>query len=152
MNIELSQEEYELLVEMIFTADYVYNAYLNEQDQEREKYHTLQQKIVSFAKQFKKENLVEWDDECNQLIPSKDYYENSASVHFIEDFEINTFWEQLIYRLAIRDLFNQYGEDTVKQMDEKEFFLKRSQFREKYEDEFEKNGLQNIFFSGILKK
>jgi hypothetical protein len=75
MNIELSQEEYELLVEMIFTADYVYNAYLNEQDQEREKYHTLQQKIVSFAKQFKKENLVEWDDECNQLIPSKDYYE-----------------------------------------------------------------------------
>ncbi len=31
--------------------------------------------------------------------------------------------------LAIRDLFNQYGEDTVKQMDEKEFFLKRSQFR-----------------------
>ncbi len=69
-----------------------------------------------------------------------------------EDFEINTFWEQLIDRLAIRDLFNQYGEDTVKQMDEKEFFLKRSQFREKYEDEFEKNGLQNIFFSGILKK
>ncbi len=31
---------------MIFTADYVYNAYLNEQDQEREKYHTLQQKCV----------------------------------------------------------------------------------------------------------
>jgi len=152
MNIELSQEEYELLVEMIFTADYVYNAYLNEQDQEREKYHTLQQKIMSFAKQFNKESLVERDDECNQLIPSKDYYENSTSVHFIEDFEINTFWEQLIDRLAIRDLFNQYGEDTVMQMDEKEFFLKRSQFREKYEEEFEKNGLQNIFFSGILKK
>jgi hypothetical protein len=121
MNIELSQEEYELLVEMIYTADYVYNAYLNEQDQEREKYHTLQQKIMSFAKQFKKENLVEWDDECNQLIPSKDYYENSTSVHFIEDFEINTFWEQLIDRLAIRDLFNQHGEDTEDWMSSKKY-------------------------------
>lgn len=151
MNIELSREEYELLVEMIYTADYVYCAYLNENNQDREKYHLLQQKIMSYANQFKIENLVEWDDGSKQFIPTNDFIEKTSSVHFIEDFEINTFWEQLIDRLAIRDLFNQYGEEVVKQMDEKEFFTKRTQFREKYEEEFEKNGLQNIFFSGILK-
>lgn len=151
MNIDLSREEYELLVEMIYTADYVYCAYLSERDQSREKYHLLQQKIMSYANQFKKGNLVEWDEESKQFMPSKDFVEKAPSVQFIEDFEINTFWEQLIDRLAIRDLFNHYGEDVVSQMDEKEFFLKRSQFREKYEEEFEKNGLQNIFFSGVMK-
>jgi len=52
----------------------------------------------------------------------------------------------------MRDLFNHFGEDKVQQMDDKEFFQNRSQFREKYEEEFEKNGIQNIIFPGIIKK
>lgn len=152
MKIELSQEEYQLLLEMVCTADYVYSVYFKERDQDREKYHTVQQKIMSYANLFKRGSLVKWDEKSKQFIPSDEFYEEVSSIRFIEEFEINTFWEQLIERLAMRDLFNHFGEDKVQQMDDKEFFQNRSQFREKYEEEFEKNGIQNIIFPGIIKK
>ena len=152
MKIEMNQEEFGLLVDMIYVANYVFHTYLGEKEPESEKYRVFEQKIMSHAKDFGKDNLVHWDEENHQFFPSEEFLENSASIGYIEDFEVNTFWEQLIDRLAVRDIFNQYGEENVKKMDDQEFLLKRNEFREKYEEEFEKNGSYNIFFTDTTKK
>ena len=144
MKIEMNQQEYELLLDMVYIADYVFHTYLGEEDPGTEKYRVFEQKIMSWAKDFELENLVDWDKEYNQFLPSDDFFERSESPDYIENFEVNSFWEELIDRLAVRDIFMKYGEKDVKKMSDKEFLLKRNEFRRKYEKEFESNGLQNI--------
>jgi len=46
--------------------------------------------------------------------------------------------------LARRDFIKEYGEDVIRKMDWKERMEKEHPFIEKYEKEFEENGIENL--------
>ena len=61
---------------------------------------------------------------------------------FIEEYEDATFWEELTYRLADRDIDRQLNGKTPKNVEEQIALFTKAQI--KYEEEFEKNDLENL--------
>lgn len=63
---------------------------------------------------------------------------------FIEDYEDDCFWEQLISRLADRDLVVQEGVESLTNMSIQERLEKSLVLEDKYAREFEENGIANL--------
>ncbi|SHI56314.1 hypothetical protein [Desulfofundulus thermosubterraneus] len=144
VKINLNREEYELLIEIFYIADWVLNAYKTTEDDEIDRYRDLEQKILSRAKEFGLQNIVEWDPSMRVYQYTREFEENNPAMEFIEDFEEDTFWDELVERLSMRDLVEEYGEESVMEMDVFTRLEKLDKYRVKYLEEFEKNGLQNV--------
>ena len=63
---------------------------------------------------------------------------------YIDDYNNDNFGEELIYRLARRDLLKKYGENKITKMRWEERLEKETPFIEKYEEEFEKYRIERI--------
>jgi hypothetical protein len=63
---------------------------------------------------------------------------------FIEKFENKSFGEDLIDRLAQRDLIRELGEEKILSLDPLDRMEKEDPFREKYEEEFEIHGIDRL--------
>ena len=62
----------------------------------------------------------------------------------IDEYEDNYFWEELIHRLALRDMQKEHSAEELKEMDRVKYFEHLSKYKTRYEDEFEKNGLYTL--------
>lgn len=62
----------------------------------------------------------------------------------IDEYEEEYFWEELIDRLALRDMENENSAEELKEMDRLKYFELLSKYKTFYENEFEKNGLNNL--------
>ncbi|HHW43583.1 MAG TPA: hypothetical protein GXX25_07205 [Desulfotomaculum sp.] len=144
VKINLNREEYELLLEIFYIADWVLNAYKTLEDDEIDRYKDLEQKILSRAKEFGLQNMVEWDPSMDEYQYTREFEDNTPAMEFIRDYEEDTFWDELVDRLCRRDLVQEYGEESVMEMDVLTRLEKMDRYRVKYLEEFEKNGLQNV--------
>ncbi len=90
------------------------------------------------------ENLVTYDQDLKQYFTTREFEETSPFMDFIEEFENDTFWDELIERLVERDLIRQEGEEKVFNMTPQERFRKEEPLQEMYSTELEVNGLDNI--------
>ena len=63
---------------------------------------------------------------------------------FIDNYDDDTLWDELGYRLSLRDLVKDLGEEKYKEMTPEERIVSVSRLEDKYHEEFEKNGLENI--------
>ncbi len=104
----------------------------------------LEQKFFSFAKEFGFGNSIIYDQKLKQFFPTRDYEENSQVLIYIDEFVDDSFWDELRSRLAKRDLIKQEGIDKVEKMNWEERFTREETISEKYFDEFEENGLENL--------
>ncbi|MGR3303385.1 MAG: hypothetical protein ACUZ8I_12895 [Candidatus Scalindua sp.] len=143
MQIELSKEEYRNLTDMIQIAGWVMNAHKMESDPSTEKYSKLEQKIYSFANKMGCENLIEYDKETDEYFPTKEFDEGQG-MQYIDEYDNDSFWDELIDRLVLRDVIKKIGEKKVRKITLKERFEAEEPFIEKYSIEFEQNGLDNI--------
>jgi hypothetical protein len=57
-------------------------------------------------------------------------------MEFIEEYEEDTFWDELTNRLCMRDLIEKYGERALSEMDRHTRFEKEEELRVKYSAEF----------------
>ena len=89
------------------------------------------------------EPLVEFDAETGKYFPTREYEDTSSVMDAIVDYDNECFWDELTERLAYRDLVVQEGKDKVLGMDFEERFAKTEALREKYSDEFYRNGLKS---------
>jgi len=144
MKIELNQTEFRALLELVEIASWVLHAHKIDEPPETEVYRKLEQKIMSQAKNFGLENLVDYDEDLKEYFPSGTFEEESPVMEFIEDFENDTFWDQMVDRLVERDMIEAEGEDAYLAMELEDRFGKEMPLREKYAEEFEANGLNNV--------
>jgi hypothetical protein len=147
--IEFSNDEYRLLFDMVYIAEWVMNAHETEEQEETKPYGQLEQKLLSLAKDFGSGEYVVWDEQLQKYFPTRNYEEKRPAMAFINKFEEDSFWEELIARLADRDLSRKYGEKKLKGMSFKEKLKKIGEFEEKYWDEFERNGLDRLLIDSI---
>lgn len=89
-------------------------------------------------------HLVEYDPETGQYAPTSTYEEEGAFMDFIDEYDNDTFWDELTDRLAFRDLIRQEGEERVRSMPPEERFEKLCSMRDRYVTEFEQHGLIRI--------
>ena len=142
--IEFSNEEYRLLLDMVYIADWVMNAHEVEQQEETKPYGKLEQKLLSLAKDFGFGEYIDWDEELQKYFPTRGFEEERPAMGFIDKFEDDSFWEELVARLAERDAERKYGQKKLARMGLEERIKKIDEFEEKYWAEFEENGLDRL--------
>jgi len=145
MKVNITKREYRDLLDILYIADWVLNAHKTSDDPRTERYGKLKQKLYSRAKEMGFDNLVEYAPELEGYFPTKEFEEAIEIAGFIDEFENATFWVELIYRLADRDLARQEGGmENVAKLSTMERIEKSSRLEGHYATEFEANGLSNL--------
>ena len=144
MKINFTKKEYQTLLETVYLADWVLHAHLEKKTEETREYRDLEQKILGRANEFGMENYVEHNVKTNENFLNKEFTTANKIVRHIEEFENATFWEELLERLARRDFVREYGEEAILNMPIGERFEKEMFIQQKYDKEFEKNGLEHL--------
>ncbi|MDA2937986.1 hypothetical protein MYX75_06965 [Acidobacteria bacterium AH-259-A15] len=146
MKINITKKEYLTLLEILEIADWVLHAHHTEERSETRKYREIEQKILSYAKDMGFEDLVSYDSQVERYFPTRKFEDTSPGMEFVREFENDTFWEELVYRLVERDLIRQVGEERLLSMAIGERFEREEPLEKRYADEFYNHGLDNLTF------
>jgi hypothetical protein len=144
MNIEISKKEYRTLLDVLHIADWVLHAHKTEEGLETEEFRLLEQKFLSLAEDMGFGHFVEYDPDMKKYFPTGEYEETSSVMEAIVDYDNESFWEELTERLATRDLIQQEGKDKVVALEFEERMIKMETFQGRYEEEFERQGLNRL--------
>lgn len=145
MKFDLTKKEYRLLLDMVEIARWVLHSHQKRIPDEKKPYNALEQYIASYAKSMDMEDLMLYDDQLEGYFPTGDYHEQYMA--HVEEFENEVFWDELINRLACRDLLKTYGEEHVRNLDSAERINKLAELEEFYRREFEQYGLLNLILT-----
>ena len=143
MEIKFTKEQYENLVKLVYLGNWMINAIRCGSDI-IEKFEDLEQYIFSFYKEFGLEGCIEYDEEDKRFYPTGKFEMESEIEEYRQEYDNENFWDELISRLARRDFIRKYGEDAINKMTLEEIMEKESYFIEKYEEEFEKYGIERL--------
>jgi hypothetical protein len=144
MQVDFSKEEYRTLLEILEIADWVLFAHRTDEPEDRKKYRNFEQKIFRFAEELGFGNLITYDEEMGKYFPTREHDENSPVRPFIEEFEEENFWDELVDRLADRDMLHVIGEKKLLSMTREQRFRAHFDFEERYQEEFEKHGIKRL--------
>ncbi|OIO11603.1 MAG: hypothetical protein AUJ52_01900 [Elusimicrobia bacterium CG1_02_63_36] len=143
MRIELSEEDYRFLVDLAYLGEWMINAYRDPMRTLPEYEDALRQLLV-FCEEAGFPELA--DEETHD--PTS-VLENDREVRrFIEGYNDENFWHELLERLAYRDLEKKMGFRTVRDLPPEERDRLLEEIEDKYLEELEKNGIDNLEFKG----
>lgn len=144
MKINFTKREYRRLIEMLSMADWVMDAYRVEEEEEYKPYQELIQKIYSHAKESGCDHLIDHEKERDRFYETNEFLLDSPHRKFIDEFEIDCFWEMLITFLSKRDVVKEVGESTFANMNFEEQINLIADKESYWGEEFEKHGLNRI--------
>jgi len=144
MKINFTTAEYRLLLDLIYMADWILHAHDSEDRSDTQKYSDLFQKLMSHAKEMGCGNWVNFDPRLKTYSESFAFETESSALNYIEEFEDNTFWDELISRLAHQDAMTELKPSNSSDIDTEELFAAISKAEDKWSQEFEAFGLDRI--------
>ncbi len=140
MDLNLTREQYEKLLELVYLGNWLINAYRT--DDYLEDYSDVVSLIFSQAGKAGLEEKAVRDERGEKYLPSFDFEE---SLHdYIGEYDSFCFWEELINRLAEREAIKEFGSLPLDKIDLDEFLEKKNKYLRVYEQEVEENGLKNF--------
>ena len=148
MQIDFSKEEYHTLLGILEIANWVLSAHRTDEPEDRKEYRDLEQKIFDYAEAFGFGDLITYDKEYDRYFPTRKHDDNSSVRPFIDEYEDETFWEELVERFADRDMLREIGEMKLLSMNQEERFKAHLDFEEKYQEEFEEHGIERLEIKG----
>jgi hypothetical protein len=90
-------------------------------------------------------HLIEYAAEFDQYFPTRDFESGTPIHEFIDEYDDETFWDELTRRLAERDLVAQMGGwEKVQRLSTEDRIRKLGQLEEQYAAEFARSGLENL--------
>jgi hypothetical protein len=145
VKINITKKEYHNLLDILFMADWIINAFAEDDRPEAKEYRDLEQKFFSFAKEYGVDDLIELDTQDGQFYPTRKMEDKTRAMDFINEFEEETLWDELIERLAMRDLVEKHGSEiTTSVYEDKNTFMKLQNLQDKYVKEFKNHGIKNL--------
>jgi len=144
MKIDISKEEYLVLLQILEMAQWVVGSHVAGAQPEAKPFDDLEQKIFAMAKGYGLESLVKFENYAGQYFVTRQYEDTCSAMAFIDKFENDSFWDSLIDNLARRDLVKECGAKVLSEMEPKERLLTYGKLEDIYSDEFEKHGLERI--------
>ncbi|MFI5360715.1 MAG: hypothetical protein ACHQ49_01995 [Elusimicrobiota bacterium] len=106
------------------------------------KFNTLAQQIYKAAGEAKLKGVEFHEDDKSYWLTQE--YEESILREFKDEYDNESFWDGLPDRLAHRDLERKLGRKAIEAMGNKERFLAHQTICRKYEEEFEKHGIDRV--------
>lgn len=140
MKIEFSKTQYKTLLLLTYLGDWVINAHKFDIPDDDVK--ELLQKIYRHHEECGEMDLVDKDENDGTYWTTRDL--DDLAQPYIEEYDDESFWDELGYRLAERDFFDEYGEDGANKMTKEERIANIEDRKDYYYDEFERNGLENL--------
>ena len=146
MEINFTQEEYRLLLELVGLTEWMLEA-RSAGDVQEDRHEPLVQKLFSLAEAMGCGDCVSYSPRQGRHVPSGELHDNPRFRALIENYDFHNFWSGLADRLAARDAHRRYGE-RLAQMPSQDRLAAISRFEREWLSEFEKHGLERI---GVLK-
>ena len=140
IDISFSKNELKKLLKLAYIGSYVVSEY--EDDLEEKQSEILIERILQICLEYKIEEGIEFDSKLNGYFFDGDKEDEILSEYheFIED----SFWYEIINRMARKDLVEDVGEKVFEKMDIEEILKKEEKYKIKWEKEIEENGLRNF--------
>ncbi len=113
MKINFTKKEYRILVELLHLGDWMLHAHDAEEKPETGAHRALCQKIYSYFKEMGCEDLIE---NINGEFYETRKFED-AMQEKVEAYDHESFWEELISRLATRDAEAVVGSEQFRSID-----------------------------------
>jgi hypothetical protein len=137
--IEFTSEQFTELLKVVYLGHWMANSH---RDEPNNTFEEIEQHIYSNAHSFGLNHYIEFDQESQKYLPSPELEEETDPI--IEDYDDNTFWDELAWRMAERDFSNKYDEAKVLCMTGDEIFREKNTLADKYFEEFSTNGIQKM--------
>jgi hypothetical protein len=145
MKIDITNEEYMDLLEMLHIASWVLLSHKTKVDPRVEKFEMIIQKFYALARDMGRGDLVEYDPGRRKYHPTKAFEDASRSLEFIDEFVDHSFWDELIVRFAERDAARQAGGyEKLDEMGHEERHAFVDPFEERYAEEFNERGIERL--------
>lgn len=144
MKINITKQEYRALLDLLGIAGWVLHAHRDDNATRTAEYRAIEQKIYAMAAEYGYEDLIVHDEEENKYFPTAEYEEEGPVLEFVDDYNDETFWKELVERLAMRDVLTRIGKQEFHAMNVEERLKKLDAAIGVYEDEFAKNGLNRL--------
>ncbi|MBP7461568.1 MAG: hypothetical protein KBA26_09795 [Candidatus Delongbacteria bacterium] len=142
MQITLDKQQAENLIYSLFISTWISNEE-NSESKYGHEIENLEQAVLKQAYTEKWFDWIEYDKEMDLYFLNQkkedELLENVIDVHDEE-----SFWMELISGLAMRDMMDKFDDAELKTMSEDKKMTLRSEEENKYEEEFEKNGLARL--------
>jgi hypothetical protein len=142
MKIDLTEQEYRTLVEALELASWMLHAHAEEERKDTERFRDLEQKVLSAAQDFGMGKEILYDKKLEEYYPSRDIEDRCLA--YVDDYNNDTFWDELIERMVARDLMRKVGEKVYQDMGFEEKLEKEEPLRIQYEDEFGRYGIDRL--------
>jgi hypothetical protein len=143
MKINITKKEFRLLVDMLYLADWMMHSHAVGEEQHNHEYEKLRKKILSHYKEMQAEDIIEYSEKMDDFYETSDY-DDYVYEKFIETYDNENFWDELISRLAVRDVVNEIGIEQFQSMDDTARVMKIEEVREHYSNEFQQHDLNNV--------
>jgi hypothetical protein len=141
MKIELTREQLEGLVKLVYLGSWMANSWRTEEEIPEDLVEVENVVLTAAARNGFRE-YVDIDEAEGRVFPSAELDEKMDET--IDTYNDHTFWDEIIYRMAERDLIRKHGEEALDELDTEEGRKKERPFLEKYEKEFYENGLDRL--------
>ncbi len=141
MKFNISKKEYLLLLDMLYISDWVMHGHDIEHNNNA--YKTFRKKILSFFKEMGADDRIEYSKEHDDYY-ELDSFDSDIHAKFIDPYDDQSFWEELIDRLGERDAVARVGIDRFQKMDYLERAQILSESTEVYSNEFNEHGLDHL--------
>lgn len=147
MTIELTPAQYETLLKLVYLGEWMTNGVRIEEERD-EQIHQAAQHFYSYADEAGASELIRYDKEYRQYIPTRALDENNDVERFRDEYDEEVFWDELIEKLSMRDFMRLYGEQEWFAGSMSETGQIKSGIIQKYVDEFEARGVDNLIIRG----
>lgn len=145
MHMRFTEEEFVTLSEMLTLACWA--TFWNHKpgsDEGVTRFDDMLEKILSRMQHNGQGQYIEVDPERQRLRLRKEREDGSFYAQCYDEMRNETFWEELVARMAERELNKKHGAEMLGQMSEEERKKLTEPVMKRYWDEFSKNGISNL--------
>jgi hypothetical protein len=144
MQIEIADDDYEKLLDLLFLAGRVLTAH-KEEDPRTAPYLAVMQRLYARALEAGRPELVTFDPELNHYQPARPMADSSEVRRLLDEFADETFWHELVFRFTERDVERQAGgREKTMLLTEEERFKLEVPLEERYLQEFSEHGIDRL--------
>ena len=104
---------------------------------------------MSYAKDMGCEDLINFDEQQQKYAESFIFEEESPALEYIDEFENDSFWSELISRLARQDALIELKTNNPHDVESEDLFTAISKAEDKWSKEFAAFGLSRIRLNNI---
>lgn len=152
IEIGLSRDELRRLLHMVYIASWVMGAHETVEDPRVAPYDALEQKLYGLAARHgfagktgnPDDDLLDYAEELQKYFPTL-VLDESEVRDFLDEYDDDTFWDELTFRLAERDAIREVGGvEQYAELSPIERITRTGHFESLYADEFYEHGLDNV--------